>query len=215
MSRGRRGSDATECSEDASSLTRHACRVALERRRFYQRGDDASSVCRSANVDSGAEATRLALKPGILARGLRQAPRSSRESRQSSREPNSERLWGGSVCAAGGRRDACRFSNSAETGTRVPRNTQAPLTFSGSRSTAGQVFQVFMASPALLFSYRSYTRSQRSATLAYLERPTEHERPNAPDAGQTPPCTLESVPARRTRITSGRSRSRSRPPTRN
>ena len=46
-----------------------------------------------------------------------------------------------------------------ETGTRVPRNTQAPLTFSGSRSTAGQVFQVLMDSPAFLFSRRSYTRS--------------------------------------------------------
>jgi hypothetical protein len=31
-----------------------------------------------------------------------------------------------------------RFSNSALTGTRVPRNTQAPLTRSGSRSTTGQ-----------------------------------------------------------------------------
>ena len=39
-----------------------------------------------------------------------------------------------------------RFSNSADTGTRVPRNTQALLTFSGSRSTAGQVCQVFTVS---------------------------------------------------------------------
>lgn len=31
-----------------------------------------------------------------------------------------------------------RFSNNAATGTRVPRNTHAPLTRSGSRSTAGQ-----------------------------------------------------------------------------
>src|SRR5262249_15437328 len=31
-----------------------------------------------------------------------------------------------------------RFSKSAFTGTRVPRNTQAPLTFPGARSTAGQ-----------------------------------------------------------------------------
>ena len=41
-----------------------------------------------------------------------------------------------------------RFSNRADTGTRVPRNTRAPLTFSGSRSTAGQAFQVVMVSSA-------------------------------------------------------------------
>lgn len=34
-----------------------------------------------------------------------------------------------------------RFKNSAETGTRVPRKTQAPLSLSGCRSTAGQVVQ--------------------------------------------------------------------------
>lgn len=37
-----------------------------------------------------------------------------------------------------------RFSKSAATGTRVPRNTQAPLTRSGSRSTAVQVDQSIM-----------------------------------------------------------------------
>ena len=37
-----------------------------------------------------------------------------------------------------------RFSKRAATGTRVPRNTQAPLTRSGSRSTAGQVGQSIM-----------------------------------------------------------------------
>src|SRR5215831_16094057 len=37
-----------------------------------------------------------------------------------------------------------RFSNSALTGTRVPRNTQAPLTRSGSRSTEGQEDQSSM-----------------------------------------------------------------------
>src|SRR3990172_6091272 len=38
-----------------------------------------------------------------------------------------------------------RFSNNAAIGTRVPRNTQAPLTRSGSRSTAGQEDQSIMA----------------------------------------------------------------------
>jgi len=37
-----------------------------------------------------------------------------------------------------------RFSKRAATGTRVPRNTQAPLTRSGLRSTAGQVLQSIM-----------------------------------------------------------------------
>ena len=40
-----------------------------------------------------------------------------------------------------------RFSNSAATGTRVPRNTHAPLTLSGSRSMAGHVFQLAIRCP--------------------------------------------------------------------
>ena len=41
-----------------------------------------------------------------------------------------------------------RFSKRAETGTRVPANTHAPLAFSGSRSTAGHVVQSAIVSPS-------------------------------------------------------------------
>ena len=44
---------------------------------------------------------------------------------------------------------ALRFSKSADTGTRVPRNTQAPLTLSGWRSTASQSSQLGMGSPTI------------------------------------------------------------------
>ena len=44
---------------------------------------------------------------------------------------------------------ALRFSKSADTGTRVPRNTQAPLTLSGWRSTASQSSQLGMGSPPI------------------------------------------------------------------
>src|SRR4249919_3465018 len=69
-----------------------------------------------------------------------------------------------------------RFSKSAATDTRVPRNTHAPLTRSGSRSTAGQVDQSIMRQilplsgirrPTLQVSGRRRTKCDgyRAATL--------------------------------------------------
>ena len=65
-----------------------------------------------------------------------------------------------------------RFSKSAATGTRVPQNTQAPLTFSGSRSTAEQDFQVVTGSPPLpscrRFRQLSCRLDQLAAPKLYL-----------------------------------------------
>ncbi len=61
-----------------------------------------------------------------------------------------------------------RFSNRAATGTRVPRNTQAPLTRSGSRSTIGQEDQSIMIPPfyAGALSFRPTGSSPPSARTA-------------------------------------------------
>lgn len=65
-----------------------------------------------------------------------------------------------------------RFSNKADTGTRVPRNTQAPLTRSRSRSTAGHVDQsmVDISLPLGLFSRRTDRMTGRAVARSGARR---------------------------------------------
>src|SRR5262249_2318835 len=57
-----------------------------------------------------------------------------------------------------------RFSNSAEIGTRVPRKTHAPLTLSGSRSTASQFSQMPIICPTLVSARWTSPLSRRNRT---------------------------------------------------
>src|SRR3989304_10426867 len=68
-----------------------------------------------------------------------------------------------------------RFSNSAATGTRVPRNTQAPETRSGSRSTAEQVDQSIIEGMLALAS-RPPTAPDPGVNVEPLPRPPSPRR---------------------------------------
>ena len=83
----------------------------------------------------------------------------SRTARACSRDTPGNHSTNCDTCAP-----SSRFSNSAAIGTRVPRNTQAPLTRSGSRSTAGQEDQSIMGQiiPLERFKRRIEGQSQRS-----------------------------------------------------
>ena len=75
------------------------------------------------------------------------------------------------------RAPSSRFSNNAATGTRVPRNTQAPLTRRGSRSTARQVAQ-------------SITKPMIASALV-----TANGRVHRPDSLSEPPAARSWVAA--------------------
>ncbi len=86
-----------------------------------------------------------------------------------------------------------RFSNSAATGTRVPRNTHAPLTRSGSRSTAAQVDQSIIAGmlalwrPPRCLRQRAHCHPARRVICGerahHFERVNHAERAIQPAAG--------------------------------
>ena len=86
-----------------------------------------------------------------------------------------------------------RFSNRADTGTRVPANVQAPLSLPGRRSTAGHRAQSVMSSPVPPIRPPPFSqlapllRRTRPQTLGGNHTPRHPSRPGNPFLSTLPP----------------------------
>jgi hypothetical protein len=96
-----------------------------------------------------------------------------------------------------------RFSNSAAPGTRVPRNTQAPPTRSGSRPTAGQVDQSITT---LMLAPPPWARPELARGSGYHQLLHPRQRPGDK---RSPGLVFTRSLIRRSRVRSGRPPSRS------